>query len=148
VELIRAGAYADCLVGPRSAREYGLPVTGSERPESLDLAPGGLAGERLLAELDQGLVINNLWYCNFSDPNDCRITGLTRFACFWVEQGAIRAPVRVLRFDDSLYRLLGDALIDLTRERTLLLDSGTYGGRSTASWRLPGALVDSLRFTL
>jgi predicted Zn-dependent protease len=148
VELIRAGVYRDCLVGPRSAREFGAAVTGGESPESLDLAPGDLPRERVLSELGPGLVINNLWYCNFSDPNECRITGMTRFACFWAEDGRVQAPVEVLRFDDSIYSLLGDALEDLTRERSLLLDSGTYGGRSTASWLLPGVLVRAMRFTL
>jgi hypothetical protein len=44
--------------------------------------------------------------------------------------------------------MLGENLVDLTRERELLLDPSTYGERSTASARLPGALVKSLRFTL
>ena len=32
--------------------------------------------------------------------------------------------------------------------REMLLDASTYGERSTGSARLPGALVESLRFTL
>jgi hypothetical protein len=39
-------------------------------------------------------------------------------------------------------------LIDLTASRELLLDPSTYGQRSTASARLPGALLGALRFTL
>lgn len=148
VELIRDGAYRDCLVGPRSAREFGVPVTDSEAPESLDLAPGGLPLEQVAGALGRGLWINNLWYCNFSDLHECRITGMTRFACLWVEEGEIRAPVNVMRFDDSLYRLLGDHLVDLTRERELILDSDTYGGRSSDSLHLPGALLQEMRFTL
>lgn len=35
---------------------------------------------------------------------------MTRFATFWVEQGRIVAPVDAMRFDDSLYRLLGSEL--------------------------------------
>ena len=149
VELIRAGAYGDCLVGPRSAREFGVPVTGDETPDSLDLAPGGLPLAQVASALGRGLWINNLWYCNFSDLNECRITGMTRFACLWVEDGEIRAPVNVMRFDDSLYRLLGDEnLVDLTQERALILDSDTYGGRSSNSAHLPGALLRGLRLTL
>jgi hypothetical protein len=53
-----------------------------------------------------------------------------------------------MRFDDSIYRILGENLVELTRERELLLDPSTYGERSTSSSRLPGALLGSMRFTL
>jgi predicted Zn-dependent protease len=98
--------------------------------------------------LDTGLYVNNLWYCNFSDRDDCRITGMTRFACFWVEHGRVQAPVNVMRFDDSMYRVLGDRLLGLTREREFLFDTSTYQQRSTRSARLPGALVEALTLTL
>ncbi len=101
-----------------------------------------------LQALDRGLYIGNLWYLNYSDRNSARITGMTRFATFWVENGGIQAPVNALRFDDSLYRLLGDQLLALTREREFLLDPGSYGARSSRSARLPGALIGAMRFTL
>jgi len=138
-------------VSPRSAKEYGLATNaanGGEAPESLDLAAGGLAERDVLQALDTGLYISNLWYLNFSDRPAGRITGMTRFATFWVEGGRVVAPVTPMRFDESIYRLLGETLIDLTRERELLPDSSTYGERQTSSARLPGALVSALRFTL
>ena len=73
---------------------------------------------------------------------------MTRFATFWVEDGRIIAPVNAMRFDDSIYRMLGDHRVDLSRERELLLDSSTYEARSTRSMRLPGALLRALKFTL
>jgi predicted Zn-dependent protease len=146
--LIDAGRHRDYLVGPRSAREFGVPVTGSEAPDSLDLAAGTLPDAELLERLDTGLWINNLWYCNFSDRNECRITGMTRFACFWVEGGRLVAPIEVMRFDDSIYRLLGERLLGLSAGRAFILDSNTYGERSTCSYRLPGILVEGMRFTL
>jgi predicted Zn-dependent protease len=112
------------------------------------MAPGSLAAGDVLDALDTGLYINNLWYLNFSDRNQARITGMTRFACFWVEGGKMQAPVNVMRFDDSIYRMLGENLLGLTCERELLLDTGTYGGRSSHSVELPGALVRGLTFTL
>ena len=53
-----------------------------------------------------------------------------------------------MRFDDSIYRMLGENLVELTREREFLLDTLTYDSRSTASVRMPGALLRALRFTL
>lgn len=151
VTLIAGGRLGEALVSPRSAREYGLPTNAAnagESPESLDMAPGGLASEEALAALDTGLYLGNLWYLNFSDRPAGRITGMTRFATFWVERGRIVAPVNVMRFDDTVYRMLGENLVDLTRERELLLDTSTYEARSTRSARLPGALLRALKFTL
>jgi predicted Zn-dependent protease len=73
---------------------------------------------------------------------------MTRFATCWVENGAIQAPLNVTRFEESIYRILGDNLIDLTAERELILDADSYHQRSTASGRIPGALVDAFTFTL
>jgi predicted Zn-dependent protease len=149
VTLIEQGAYRDCLVDPRSAREYGESVNAeSESPVALDMAAGDLERDRVLAELDTGLYLNNLWYLNFSDRSDCRITGMTRFACLWVEDGEVRAPVNVMRFDDSVLELLGERLLGLTAERELIFDASTYGRRSDHSVQLPGALVDGLTLTL
>jgi predicted Zn-dependent protease len=148
IRLIVDGALRDSLVDARSAREYNERVNAAgEWPASLDMAPGGLAVGDVLDALDTGLYINNLWYLNYSDLNQARITGMTRFACFWVEDGKMQAPVNVMRFDDSVYRMLGENLLGLTRERELLLDRGTYGGRSSRSVELPGALIEGLIFT-
>jgi predicted Zn-dependent protease len=73
---------------------------------------------------------------------------MTRFATFWVDEGKIVAPVNVMRFDDTLYRMLGDNLETLTTERDLLLESNTYGSRVLASVTLPGALLSEMSFTL
>jgi predicted Zn-dependent protease len=151
IGLIESGVLKEALVSPRSAKEYGLETNaanGAEMPEALDFAAGTLETERALAALDTGLYISNLWYLNFSDRPAGRITGMTRFATFWVEGGKIVAPTSPMRFDDSIYRMLGENLVDLTRERQLILDTSTYGGRSMSCSRLPGALLASMSFTL
>ena len=149
VRLIEQGGFAGCLVDARSAREYGEPVNAAaDAPESLTIDAGALPMDDVLARLGTGLSIGNLWYCNWSDMNDCRLTGMTRFGTFWVEGGEIVAPVDVMRFDDSLYHLLGDRLEALTREREFILSADTYGGRSSASALLPGLLVSGIDLAL
>jgi len=149
VVLIESGAYRDCLADSRSAREYGSVVNcAGEYPESLELGGGRLHQDAVFSALDTGLYISNLWYCNFSDRNHCRITGMTRFACLWVEHGVPVAPVSVMRFDESLYHILGDCLEGLTAEHEHILDAGSYEWRSDSSARLPGALVNDFTFTL
>ena len=56
--------------------------------------------------------------------------------------------MNVLRFDDTIFRMLGANLEALTSETELILDSGTYGERALGSMRLPGALLSELAFTL
>ncbi|RBJ69411.1 TldD/PmbA family protein, partial [Pseudomonas sp. MWU12-2534b] len=100
VELIGAGEHRNSLIGPRSAREFGLEPNagGDEYAESMQLAAGELPRDQALQALGTGVYLSNLWYLNFSDRSACRITGMTRFACFWVEDGRIVAPLGVMRF--------------------------------------------------
>ena len=151
VPLITAGVLGEPLVCARSAREYGLQTNGAnarEAPVSIEMAPGTLADAEILAALDTGLYVSNLWYLNFSDKPAGRVTGMTRFATFWVENGRIVRPVTPLRFDDTVYSMLGENLSALTESRERLFSTSTYDERSTASSHLPGALLESLRFTL
>jgi len=151
VRLIDAGRFGTCLISPRSAKEYGVHTNGAsdrEAPESVEMAAGDLPRREVLTRLDTGVYINNVWYLNYSDRTACRLTGMTRFATFWVENGVIQAPLSVMRFDESIYRMLGTHLLGLTAERDFVLDANTYHQRSTSSARLPGALIDDFTFTL
>ncbi len=151
VDMIAQGRFKQALVSPRSAKEYSVPTNaanGYEAPDSFDMAAGDIPNDEILKRLGTGLYINNLWYLNYSDRPGCRMTGMTRFATFWVEKGALAAPVNVMRFDESIYRMFGEQLVGLTRDRSMILASDTYGGRSVGSHRLPGALVEDFTLTL
>lgn len=151
VMLIERGRAVATLTSPRTAREYGLAsnaANSEEMPDALELAAGDLAQADVLAALDSGLYVSNLWYLNYSDRQACRLTGMTRFASFWVEGGRIQAPLQVMRFDDSIYRIFGEKLLALTREQELVPDGDSYEARSTRSVRTPGALVSDFALTL
>lgn len=151
LKLIVEGKAGAQLVGSRSAAEYGLTANGAsagEWPSALNMQAGTLAEADILKQLGTGLYISNLWYLNFSDQPAARLTGMTRFATFWVENGEIQAPVSTMRFDDSAFSLLGSQLEALTQEREMLLSASTYSQRATASALLPGALVSRLTLTL
>ena len=95
-----------------------------------------------------GIWVANLWYLNYSDRSACRMTGMTRFACFVVEGGQLVAPLAVMRFDDSLLRMFGDGLLALGNHAERVPDNGTYQERQLASVTTPGALVEGWRLTL
>ncbi len=151
VPLIEAGRLVGALCSPRTAREFSLEANGAsghEGPESLAMAGGTLAAADALAALGTGIYAGNLHYLNYSDRPAGRMTGMTRFATFWVENGKIVAPIDVLRFDDTIYRMLGANLEALTAETELLLASDSYHERALASMRLPGVLLSEMTFTL
>ena len=151
LKLIVEGQAEAQLVSSRSAAEYGLTANGAgggEAPSALNMAAGALPEADVLRQLGTGLYISNLWYLNYSDLPGARMTGMTRFATFWVENGEIQAPVSTMRFDDSAFSLLGSQLEALTTERELLLSASTYSQRATASALLPGALISRLTLTL
>lgn len=151
VRLLDSGEFANTLISPRSGKEFRLSHNGStpaEYPEYLMMAPGTLPTSQILNSLGTGIYVSDLWYLNFSDPQVCRITGMTRFASFWVENGEIAAPLSVMRFDDSVYEILGAKLIGLTDSPELFHEAHTYTSRSLSAMSVPGALVDSLTFTL
>ena len=151
VPLVEAGRIAGNLTAPRSAMEYGVPANGSgpdEGPESLAMAAGSLPEAQVLKTLGTGVYLSNLHYLNYSDRQACRMTGMTRFACFWVENGELAAPIAVMRFDDSFIRMFGAGLVALTDSVELVPDNATYGSRQLRSISAPGAIVEGFRFTL
>ena len=151
IVLVDQGLAVDSLNNARSAREYGLPANGANReemPESLSLAPGTIRDADALAALDRGIWVSNLWYLNYSDRPACRLTGMTRFACLWVEGGVPVAPLGVMRFDDSFLRMFGPGLLGLGDRAEFIPESGTYEERQLASITTPGALVADWRLTL
>ncbi|MDD2768762.1 MAG: metallopeptidase TldD-related protein [Methylococcus sp.] len=149
------GKLDSLLVGARSAREYGVTSNGAESSlwseellRSPEILPGDLPERDVLKRLDSGLYIGNLHYLNWSDLQSARLTGMTRYACFLVERGEIVAPIRDLRFDDSLYRILGTELEALGEEALVLRSTDTYEQRSLGGSKVPGMLLSSFRLTL
>ena len=104
--------------------------------------------EDVVKEIEKGLYLSNIHYLNWSDNAGGRITGLTRYACFWVEGGEIVAPIETMRFDDSFYRFFGNKLLHVEDKLTVLPEVGTYGQRSLGATKCPGILVDSFELTL
>ena len=151
VPLIAAGQLATLLVSSRTSKEFGLAANGaseSEAPRALDVAPGSLEEKDVLQQLGTGLYLSNLHYLNWSDPVSARVTGMTRYACFWVESGEIVGPIKDMRWDESLYDALGEKLIALTTHTAIDPAVDTYFQRALGGSRTPGALIDNFTFTL
>lgn len=151
VPLIEGGKLVGTLVSSRTSKEYGIASNQASSAETMrapSVAPGMLDEAHILKKLGTGLYLSNLHYLNWSDQTGGRITGMTRYACFWVENGQIVAPIENMRFDESLFNLFGESLEDLTRSQTYIPEVGTYFSRSIGGVWTPGMLVSSMSFTL
>ena len=151
LNLIEKGSLLNTLINSRSAIEYDKDTNGANSSESLrcpEVSRGNLTFDAILSTLGTGLYVSNLHYLNWSDRPSGRITGMTRYACFWVENGEIVAPIEDLRFDDSLYRFWGDNLVDFTDEWEFIPEVGTYENRQLGGSMVPGMLVEDFTYTL
>lgn len=151
LELVTNGELKNFLVSSRSAKEFSVPgnnAGASEGPRALEVLPGSLSREDILKKLGTGLYLSNLHYLNWSDRQNARITGMTRYACFWVENGEIVAPIADLRFDESLYDCLGDNLEAVTDFQEVFPSTSTYDARSLGGLKTPGLLINNFKFTL
>jgi predicted Zn-dependent protease len=113
-----------------------------------EVGTGSLKSPEILQALGTGLYLSNLHYLNWSDRIGGRITGMTRYACFWVENGEIVAPIKDLRFDESIYAFLADNLEALTDFQEFIPETSTYGSRQLGGCLMPGMLVRDFTFTL
>jgi len=149
--LISEGRLKSTLVSRRSAKEFRRPSTGASSSESLrsaSIKAGDLNDQDAMKRLGDGLWISDLHYLNWSDQPLGRITGLTRYACMKIENGIPVGPLETMRFDDTLFSLLGDELEAVGSKTSWIPDTGTYEMRALGGAEVPGMLLKSFNLTL
>ncbi|MDC0145003.1 TldD/PmbA family protein [bacterium] len=149
--LINDGVLKNTLINSRTAQEYNIDSNfagGWEGLRSPVMSTGNLNEDEISQKINEGVFLNNLHYLNWSDNIGGRITGMTRYACFWIENGEIVAPIENMRFDDTIYNIFGDNLESVTSHSQFIPDTGTYSGRSFGGTECPGILLNSFSLTL
>ena len=149
--LIVKGALKNTLVSTRTEKEYGIASNFASEDEGLRspyIKSGSLKEAEVLSKLEKGVYLSNLHYLNWSDRLGGRITGMTRYACFYVENGEIVAPIENMRFDDTIYNVFGQNLESVTEKNQLIPNVGTYDGRNLGGSYCPGILLNSFSLTL
>ena len=151
LKIISSGELKNTLVSSRTANEYDKTSNFAESGEYLrspSMEPGSLDQSDVLKQIDKGLYLSNIHYLNWSDNPNGRITGLTRYACFWVENSEIVGPINTMRFDDSFYNYFGDNLLEVGNKTEFIPNTSTYGNREIGGTTCPGILADSFALTL
>ena len=149
--LIVAGALKNTLVSSRTEKEYNIPTNYASSDEGLRspiMSSGKINENDVLKNIQKGVYLSNLHYLNWSDRIGGRITGMTRYACFWVEDGEIVAPIENMRFDDTIYNIFGQNLEESTDKLHLVPNVGTYDGRNLGGTYCPGIILSSFALTL
>jgi predicted Zn-dependent protease len=151
LSIIQNGKIKNLFTSTKSSVEFNVPSNLADEDEgfrSMSIDTGKLKRNQIFSELDTGIFISNLHYLNWSNPLDARITGMTRYACLWVEKGEIQGPIADLRFDDTLFDLWGDELESITEFSELEPQTSTYFQRHLGGKRIPGMLIKKMKFTL
>ena len=95
ISVVEDGHFKNLLCSSRSAIEYGIPSNFASLGEGFrapEILAGHLPHEKEIGALGTGIYVSDLHYLNWSDIQHGNITGMTRFGCFWVENGEIVAP--------------------------------------------------------
>ena len=79
-------------------------------PPNLILRDAERSLEDLIASVERGVLITDLWYVREVDPRTMLYTGLTRDGVFWIEGGKVTHPVNNFRWNESPVRVLKNAL--------------------------------------
>jgi predicted Zn-dependent protease len=141
LELVREGTTAAVAHDRRTAAQAGSTSTGhgigaasfGAFPANLTLLPagrrldggGGPDGSvhevegpvadsgvaALVAQVERGLLVSDIWYTRVLDPRTLVVTGLTRNGVWLIERGELTRPVSTLRFTQSYPAALAPGLV-------------------------------------
>jgi predicted Zn-dependent protease len=149
LDLVHEGVSSGLTHDRRSARLAGVEPTGhsvgSEAfggyASDLFLGGGDQPPDRLLGDVERGLLVTDLWYNRILDPKTQVVTGLTRNGLFLVEEGRIAEPVQNLRYTQSIVGGFGSGkVLGLGNDAQLV---GSEGG----IMHVPSARLASWAFT-
>ncbi|TNM60169.1 TldD/PmbA family protein [Streptomyces sp. NP160] len=102
------------------------------------LSPGGSGSvDDLVAGLEHGLLVCDLWYTRLAEAKRSVWTGLTRNGTFLVRDGEVVGPVGVLRFTQSYLEALAPGAVLVGSDAEALPRALTFGAAGTARVVVP-----------
>jgi len=149
LDLVRAGVSVGLTHDRRSARLAGVEPTGHAVgsdamggfPVNLFLGGGDRTPDQLVAAVERGLLVTDLWYNRILDPKTQVVTGLTRNGLFLIEDGRIARPVQNLRYTQSIVAAFGPGQV------RGLGDDGQLVGSEEGVRHVPSVHLASWSFT-
>ena len=109
--IIKDGILNSYLHNTSSAKRYNVKTTANAglitpTPFNLAINNGKVNKEEIISGIKKGLIITNVWYTRFQNYASGDFSTIPRDGMFLVENGKISGPVKELRINENLMRLL------------------------------------------
>jgi predicted Zn-dependent protease len=116
VDFFRHGVVGEAVTDLATAAALGRPSTGHAHiareqvpePTAPNIVMSGRTQteDELIAQLERGVYLQRFWYTRLVDRITGTITGVTRDACFLIEDGRLTTPLNGMRFTESVLGVL------------------------------------------
>jgi predicted Zn-dependent protease len=100
----------------------------------------------LVAGVERGLLVSDLWYTRLLDPRTLAVTGLTRNGLWLIEDGELTTPLRNFRFTQSYAQALMPGNVLAVGSAVSPVPGDTYTATSPR-WSCPALRLASWNFT-
>ena len=133
--------------GP-SARHLALLTSGDEASAASEVH-GPVADSsvsELVAGVERGVLVSDLWYTRMLDPRTLAITGLTRNGVWLIEDGHVTRPLRNFRFTQSYAQALMPGNVKGVGRTATPVPGDTYTA-TAPRWSCPALHLASWNFT-
>ncbi|MGI9053042.1 MAG: TldD/PmbA family protein [Ilumatobacteraceae bacterium] len=104
------------------------------------------AAAELVAGVERGILVTDLWYTRVLDPRTLAITGLTRNGVWLIERGEVVRPLRNFRFTQSYAQALTPGAVRGIGRFAHALPGDTYSA-AMPRWTAPALHLASWNFT-
>ncbi len=110
--IIENGILKNYLHNTSSAKKYKAKTTANAgilapRPMNPIVKKGNLNKDEMICKIKKGLLVTNLWYTRFQNHTTGDFSTIPRDGIFLIEKGEIKGPVKGIRINDSMLRMLG-----------------------------------------
>jgi predicted Zn-dependent protease len=143
MDLIRNGVVSNLFYDRYWASQKNVEATPFPGNRIMD---GGTASiQDMIKDTKKGILVTRFWYIRAVDPQTLLYTGLTRDGTFYIENGAIKHPVKNFRFNESPVIMLNN-LETLGKQMRVAGGEGGGGGGGGASL-IPSMKIRDFTFT-
>lgn len=106
LEIIKDGIPQNLSYSRYWAQQQGKEATGAMYPIVMEGAEQTI--DDLIAKTERGILVSRAWYVRYINPRTLEVTGMTRDGTFLIENGQIAYPIKNLRFNQSLPKMLAN----------------------------------------
>lgn len=152
VTLIKNGVACGIVYDSDYATLYGRTSTGHALtpndpegpiPLNLFINAGKTTQSAMIRAVSKGILVTRFHYVNgYLNPREVLMTGLTRDGTFLIKDGKIKAPLKNLRFTQSIIEAFSKIKL-ISKERKLVADPSQEMGACV----VPSLLIDGFNFT-